>query len=141
MLDAIRDGLINKVQAECPSDPQERANHLKAFAYFADTTVAGCCELTAQALLSTPALNPDIDRLADDLKTRQTKTLASGIDMIMADLKESMEAPPTTIDAHARPCVRHLPAAVLLGRRPDQETFLREGWRPLAGDGSGWDRP
>jgi len=29
-----------------------------------------------------------------------TKTLASGIDMIMADLKESMEAPPTTIDGH-----------------------------------------
>ena len=105
MLDAIRDGLINKVQAECPSDPQERANHLKGFAYFADTTVAGCCELTERSLLSKPVLNPDIGQLAHDLKTRQTKTLASGIDMIMADLKDSMEAPPTTIDAHTHALV------------------------------------
>ena len=105
MLDAIRDGLVNKVQAQCPSDPQERANHLKSFAYFADTTVAGCCTLNKASLLSKPVLNPDIDQLANDLRTRQTKTLASGIDMIMADLKESMEAPPTTIDAHTHALV------------------------------------
>jgi reductive dehalogenase len=105
MLDAIRDGLINKVRSECPSDPVERANHLKSFAYFADAAVAGCCELPAEALLDAPALNPDIERLASDLKTRQTKTLASGIDMIMADLKDSMEAPPTTIDAHTHALV------------------------------------
>ena len=105
MLDAIRDGLVNKVRAQCPSDPQERANHLKSFAYFADTTVAGCCTLNKASLLSKPVLNPDIDQLANDLRTRQTKTLASGIDMIMADLKESMEAPPTTIDAHTHALV------------------------------------
>ena len=105
MLDAIRDGLVNKVQAQCPSDPQERANHLKSFAYFADTTVAGCCTLNKASVLSKPVLNPDIDQLANDLRTRQTKTLASGIDMIMADLKESMEAPPTTIDAHTHALV------------------------------------
>ena len=105
MLDAIRDGLVNKAQAECPSDPLERANHLKGFAYFADATVAGCCEIQADQRLSQPVLNPDIGRLAEDLRTRQTKTLASGIDMIMADLKESMEAPPTTIDAHTHALV------------------------------------
>jgi len=49
--------------------------------------------------------NPDIDRLAQDLRTRQTKTLASGIDLIMADLKESMEAPPGTIDGHSHTIV------------------------------------
>jgi len=118
MLDAIRDGLINKARAECPSDPQERANHLKGFAYFADTTVAGCCELPTESLLTNPVHNPDIDRLANDLKTRQTKTLASGIDMIMADLKESMEAPPTTIDAHTH-------ALVLLYENP-RELFADE---------------
>ncbi|MEL6207823.1 MAG: 2-oxoacid:acceptor oxidoreductase family protein, partial [Pseudomonadota bacterium] len=39
-----------------------------------------------EAMLATPVRNPDIDRLAHDLRTRQTKTLAAGIDMIMADL-------------------------------------------------------
>ena len=98
MMDAIRDGLVNKARAACPDNPEERANHLKAFGYFSDADMIGVCRLPAEAHLTTPWRNPDIDRLANDLKTRQTKTLASGIDMIMADLKESMEAPPSTID-------------------------------------------
>ncbi|APE42557.1 NAD-binding oxidoreductase [Sulfitobacter alexandrii] len=105
MLDAIRDGLINRGVSEVPEDLQERANHLKAFGYFSDAAVVGVCELPAAAVLGTPFRNPDIDRLAQDLRTRQTKTLASGIDMIMADLKESMEAPPGTIDGHTHALV------------------------------------
>ncbi len=105
MLDAIRDGLVNKVRAECPSDPLERANHLKAFGYFNDSSMVGICALTGEMLLGEPLRNPDIDRLAGDLRTRQTKTLASGIDLIMADLKESMEAPPTMIDGHTHAIV------------------------------------
>ena len=100
MLDAIRDGLVNKVRAEIPDDPQARADHIKAFGYFSDSSMVGICELPDAAVLDQPFRNPDIDRLAQDLRTRQTKTLASGIDMIMADLKESMEAPPTTIEGH-----------------------------------------
>ena len=105
MLDAIRDGLINKAVAAAPEDTQERANHLKAFGYFADASMVGTCALPVEAVLDRPYLNPDIARLADDLRTRQTKTLASGIDLIMADLKESMEAPPTTIDGHTHAIV------------------------------------
>ena len=105
MLDAIRDGLINKAVAEVPTDPVERANHLKAFGYFSDAAVVGTCLLPQAALLDRPFRNPDVDRLAHDLKTRQTKTLASGIDMIMADLKESMEAPPGGIDGHTHALV------------------------------------
>ena len=105
MLDAIRDGLVNKVRAECPDDKTERANHVKSFGYFSDASMAGICELPASAVLETPFRNPDIDRLAEDLRTRQTKTLASGIDIIMADLKESMEAPPATIDGHTHAIV------------------------------------
>ncbi len=105
MLDAIRDGLINKAVAETPTDLQERANHLKAFGYFADASMVGTCALPPDAVLAEPHLNPDIARLAEDLRTRQTKTLASGIDLIMADLKESMEAPPTTIDGHTHAIV------------------------------------
>jgi len=105
MLDAIRDGLVNKAVAEAPEDETERANHLKAFGYFNDAAVVGACRLPENALLETPTQNPDVARLADDLKTRQTKTLASGIDMIMADLKESMEAPPSSIASHTHALV------------------------------------
>ncbi|SFJ15491.1 2Fe-2S iron-sulfur cluster-binding protein [Jannaschia pohangensis] len=105
MLDAIRDGLVNRAVADAPTDPDERAAHLKAFAHFADAAVVGICRLPDAALLPEPFANPDVTRLAHDLRTRQTKTLASGIDMIMADLKESAEAPPTTIDGHTHALV------------------------------------
>lgn len=101
MLDAIRDGLVNKSKSDCPNDVQERSKHLKSFAYFADASVVGMCKLNDRALLPTPIHNPDVEKLANDLRTRQTKTLASGIDMIMADLKESMDAPPSSIDGHS----------------------------------------
>ena len=105
MLDAIRDGLVNKAVAEIPPDPQERANHLKAFGYFSDAAMVGICALPDSALLNDPIANPDITRLAEALRTRQTKTLASGIDVIMADLRDSMEAPPSTIDSHTHAVV------------------------------------
>ncbi|QBF33028.1 2Fe-2S iron-sulfur cluster-binding protein [Thalassococcus sp. S3] len=104
-LDAIRDGLVNRVVAEAPTDLEERRNHLKSFGYFADASMVGTCGLPDGAFLSAPYLNPDIPRLAEDLRTRQTKTLAAGIDLIMADLKEAMDAPPVTIDGHTHAIV------------------------------------
>ncbi len=98
MMDAIRDGFVNPARAGIPDDPLERASHLKAFGYFSDASMIGCGPVPPEALLAEPLRNPDIDRLAGALRTRQTKTLASGIDVIMADLKESMEAPPRGID-------------------------------------------
>ena len=105
MLDAIRTGLVAKVRSACPKDPQVRTDHLKAFGYFSDASMAAACALTPPCLLPEPFRNPDVDRLAADLRTRQTKTLAAGIDMIMADLKESMEAPATTIEGHTHAVV------------------------------------
>lgn len=105
MLDAIRDGLINKAVADAPTDPQIRTDHLKAFGYFADAAVVGVCKLPDAALLDRPHVNPDVAQLSEDLKTRQTKTLAAGIDMIMADLKESMEAAPSDINYHTHALV------------------------------------
>ena len=100
MMDAIRDGGVNSVLSDIPANPGERADHLKAFGYFNDASMIGICELPSAAVLETPVQNPDIDRLSHDLRTRQTKTLASGIDVIMAGLKESMSAPPVSIDGH-----------------------------------------
>ena len=100
MLDAIRDGLVNRARAKCPDDPVERARHLKGFGYFSDASMVGIGPVLPAMRLAEARRNPGIDRLAEALRTRQTKTLASGIDLIMADLKESMEAPPGSIEGH-----------------------------------------
>lgn len=100
MLDAVRDGLINKKKSGCPEDLEERSRHIKSFAYFQDAPMVGISSFNNSLMLDKPIRNPEIDRLAEELKTKQTKTLAAGIDVIMADLKESMSAPPRTIKAH-----------------------------------------
>ena len=105
MLDAIRGGDANPVIAEAPHDPTERAHHLKAFGYFCDAAGMGTCLIPDAAWLSQPYANPDVARLSQDLKTRQTKTLASGIDMIMADLKEAIETQPGSIEHHTHALV------------------------------------
>ncbi|MFQ5622396.1 MAG: reductive dehalogenase [Paracoccaceae bacterium] len=100
MMDAIREGLVKKETAEIPADPQERADHLKAFGYYCDASQCGTGPVPPEAFLAEPRVNPDVERLANDLKTKQTKTLASGIDVIMAMLKEAMEAPPADCRHH-----------------------------------------
>ena len=93
MLDAIRDGMVVKEQATIPDDLQERARHFKSFGYYQDASQAGICELGSGMFLEEPVENPDIDALSEMLRTQQTKTLAAGIDVVMAELKESMSAP------------------------------------------------
>ena len=101
MLDAIRGGQVNPQIADAPADPALRANHLKAFAYFSGAAASAVCRLPHDAVLADSVQNPDVSRLADDLRTRQTKTLAAGIDMIMADLREAASAPSAAIDGHS----------------------------------------
>ena len=105
MLDVIRDGPLNPVMAEAPADPTERANHLKSFAYFADAAAVGICELPGAARLAAPFRNPDIDRLAQDVLGGQPKTFASGIDMVLADLREAVARPPAGIDGQTHALV------------------------------------
>ncbi len=105
MMDATRDGLVNKSSSTIPADLAERANHIKAFGYFSDASMVGAALLPAAAHLKQSIRNPDIDRLAEELKTKQTQTLASGIDLIMADLRESLEAPPATCEHHTHAIV------------------------------------
>jgi reductive dehalogenase len=105
MLDAIRHGDTNGQRAACPDDPVERAAHLKSFGYFADAAVVGICPLPDAALLDTPHRNPELHRLAHALQTRQTKTLAAGIDGIMADLRASIATAPGTLEGHSHALV------------------------------------
>ncbi|MGB3406462.1 MAG: reductive dehalogenase, partial [Jannaschia sp.] len=112
-MDAIRDGLVNKVRSECPDDPDARARHLKAFGYFNDAALMGIGPVRLDDHLDVPRRNPGIDALAEALRTRQTKTLASGIDGIMADLRDQMDAPVTAIGdhTHAVVIVQEMPRA------------------------------
>ena len=100
MLDAVRIGNVNQAKAICPDDLIERAQHLKAFGYFGDATMMATGLLDPSDRLENPFRNPDINRLAQRLRTEQTKTLAAGIDAIMADLRDSMSAPESGIDGH-----------------------------------------
>ncbi|KZL05087.1 3-chloro-4-hydroxyphenylacetate reductive dehalogenase precursor [Pseudovibrio axinellae] len=100
IMDAIRDGAHNSQRSEIPSDPQERANHLKAAAYFFDASIAGTCELVPDHFLDEPLRNPDLDKLAEDLQVFQPKTLAAGIDVTMADVRDSAAATPGPIHHH-----------------------------------------
>ncbi|GLQ35608.1 hypothetical protein GCM10007939_18910 [Amylibacter marinus] len=105
MMDAIRTGLINKGRSEIPNDPIERAQHFKSFAYFQDVSMVGIACMTHECRLDQPLKNPDVAALAQDLQTKQTKTFAAGMDVIMAELKDAVSAPPTGIDAHSHALV------------------------------------
>jgi len=120
MLDAIRDGLVKKEKGVIPTNPQDRSDHLKAFAYYHDASQAGICDVSDAHFLKQPIQNPAIDDLANDLREKQTKTLAAGIDVVMAELKESMNAPPTRVD-------HHLHALVFLYEYPRDPGSTEEG--------------
>ena len=111
MLDATRDGMIKRERAEIPDDQAERANHLKSFGYYCDASMVATCVIPDAAWLDAPVANPDVDRLAQKLRTMQPKSLAAGIDVIMAGLRDSMAMPPED-------CRHHTHAVVFLYDHP-----------------------
>ncbi len=100
MLDAIRDGMVKKEVAEIPTDTKERSRHLKSFGYYQDASQVGICKLNTSMMLDSPICNPDMGAIGQLVNSTQTKTLAAGIDMVMAELKETMNSPPRRIDHH-----------------------------------------
>lgn len=105
MLDATRDGLVKRERAEIPDDRTERSNHLKAFGYYCDAAMVGLCEIPTAGWLAEPLTNPDVTRLSDKLRHMQPKSQAAGIDVIMAGLRENMQAPPTDCHHHTHAIV------------------------------------
>ncbi|SMR81745.1 reductive dehalogenase [Aliiroseovarius halocynthiae] len=102
-LDAIRDGEVNPTRSSIPSDPDERSRHLKAFGYYSDASMVGITQLDETSLRETPVENPGIQDLVTALGTREVRTLAAGIDTLMAELKESLSSGirPVTDHTHA----------------------------------------
>ncbi|MBO6892642.1 MAG: reductive dehalogenase [Roseibium sp.] len=129
MLDAIRDGLVNRAKADIPSDPVERQNHLKAFGYFTDASMVATCAFDRGMMLAEPFRNPDVDRLAQKLRTTQPKSITSGVDLIMADLRDAMNAPPKDVTGH-----KH--ALVFLSQHPREVRQDEPGASWLEGAGA-----
>ena len=100
MMDAIQDDPVAAVRSKPTDNPQHRAEHLEAFGYFSDASMVGVGPVSKSAGLPNPVRTRDIDWLAADLQTRQAKTLAVGIDLIMADLRDAMSAPPRSSAEH-----------------------------------------
>ena len=105
MMDVVRHGKVNAAGAAVPQDPAERSNHLKAFGYYNDASMMGICALPDAARMRIPRRNPDCTQLAQDLREKQTKTLASGVDVIMAKLREAAAAPEQPLGAHSHAIV------------------------------------
>ncbi len=105
MLDATRDGLVKPERAVIPEGLTARANHLKSFGYYCDAAMVGLCEIPPSAWRDVPLENPDVARLADKIRTMQPKTLAAGIDVIMAGLRDAMDAPPAPVRHHTHALV------------------------------------
>ncbi|MDB4085194.1 reductive dehalogenase [Amylibacter sp.] len=105
MMDAMRSGLVNKGRCDIPSNLTERSNHLKSFAYFQDCSVVGITKIDSDCHLKKPIYNLDIERLSEDLRTKQTKTFAAGIDVLMAELREAVDAPNNGVSGHTHAVV------------------------------------
>lgn len=135
MMDALRQGGVNPVRAIIPDDPQDRANHLKSFGYFCDAGMVGIGRIPDAARLAAPVDNPDVPRLAARLKAEQTSTLASGIDLIMAELREAVDMPPAPVTGHThalvflyphpRPCDASEPGTAWIAGAEDHRACLR----------------
>lgn len=63
-LDAVREGGVAEQKAEIPSDPKERAHHLKAAGHFLDSALVGICALEPDHRLAQRAEHPNLRGLS-----------------------------------------------------------------------------
>ncbi len=111
MMDATRSASPKPERARIPHGAQARAAHLRAFAYYVDASMAGTCAIPDGAWLEQPLENPDIPALAGRIADLQPRSFASGIDGILADLRQTLATPPG-------PCRHHSHALVIMVEYP-----------------------
>lgn len=105
MFDVVRDGLCSGAESEIPADPKTRTEHLKAASHYFDAEMVGVCALQPNMMLHAPHRNPMVQELAEELERSEVKSLAAGIDAIVADVKESAAKPLAPIDDHTHALV------------------------------------
>jgi reductive dehalogenase len=105
MFDLVRDAALQAAPAEIPDDPVERANHLKAAAYYFDVSMVGLCELPQAARLDKPIRNPGVTALGEELERSQPQSFAAGMDMILADVLASARKQHGPVEHHTHAIV------------------------------------
>ena len=105
MFDLVRDGTTAALDAEIPSDPTARSQHLKAAGYYFDASIMATGMIPASARLSVPIRNPQVQALGAELERSQPKSFAAGMDMILADVLDSARAVHGPIDHHTHALV------------------------------------
>jgi reductive dehalogenase len=105
MFDVVRDGAVAAQPSQAPTDPLERAQHLKAAGYYFDASMMGVCAVPAAARLAQPRRNADVAAMADELQRSQPKSFAAGMDMILADVMDSARKQHGPIEHHTHAIV------------------------------------
>lgn len=118
MFDLVREGAVNPVPAQIPSDPAERSRHLLAAGQYFDATLVAACELPAAAHLPQPLRNPRVAALGEELQRSQPQSFAAGLDMILADVIESARREPGPVHGHSHALV--IAVAHTRDPRPDE---------------------
>ena len=104
MFDVVRDGAQGP-EGEIPADPLERSNHLKGAGYYFDASMVGVCALPREGLLAEPIRNPMVGEIAAELEHSVPQSFAAGMDMILADVKDSARKRLDPIDHHGHAIV------------------------------------
>ena len=105
MLDLLRAGDKSPGKAQIPADPELRSKHLKGAGYFLDAGMIGICKLPESAHLEQPYRHPGIAELSQNLGRTKIKTFSTGIEQIMADLKQMTQSDFGSIGHHSHAIV------------------------------------
>ena len=125
LFDRMRLGDPAPGQAPIPSDPQERADHLKAACYNLDVSMTATCAIPEQAILAEPIINESLAR------GQEKEYLAGSAANVLAEttVKEGREAWQRSLE-DAKKEFNHGYALVLLveyTREPDPDAES-EAW-------------
>ena len=105
MLDLLRAGEAVPGRARIPDDLTERARHLKGALFFLDASMVGICRIPDAARLADGFANPAIAATVKTLMEKEVKTFSTGIEGIMADLRDNAQKTLPRVDDHSHAIV------------------------------------
>ncbi len=99
LLDSVREGHVNASGSDIPDCLTERSRHLKAAAYFLDSSIVGVCSLDNHDLLKTPRHHSDLAGLAFST-AREKLRLRFNPEIILRQIEVAREAMKTSPTSH-----------------------------------------
>ena len=126
MLDLLRAGDEVPRLARIPEDLTERSRHLKGALFFLNASMVGICKIPNAARLEKGFVNPAILDTVKTLMEKEVKTFSTGIEGIMADLRDNAEKTLPSVDDHDH-------AIVILVENPRRARGDEPGGKYLSG--------